>query len=262
MRNSLLARRLVDPIKLNHYWPGGEENTSKKLWGWIRCYAQLHAYTRRKDPGEVEQERLGKQAALLEALADQPEVVPLAARNRDGDHDAITVYPKSYVALDEIHMRNLALARLSDQVATIEAAGSSDDVDLLVRAYAEQTYLHRVIVWIATTPGPGLPYPERTQRPEPPEALGDLHPGDLYAIAAAFQRINVMRLTVLDATRKKESAPDWTVFFATLAGDKPTTDVMRDRSLSSVLASSAERARGREEAMAASKKASANDKAT
>lgn len=250
MRNSLLARRVVDPVKLTHYWPGGEENTSKKLWGWIRCYAHFYSYSRKPDPAEVEQQRRAKQEALLEALADQPEVVQLAARNPDGDHETITVYPKSYVALDELHARNLALARLSDQVAAVEAAGITSDVELLMRAYAEQTYLHRVIVWIATTPGPGLPFPEQSQRPEPPAALADLHPGDLYAIAAAFQRVNVMRLTVLEATRKKESAPDWTVFFATLAGEGPPTDVMRDRSLSSVLASSAERARGREQAMA------------
>jgi hypothetical protein len=250
MRNSLLARRAVDPVKLAHYWPGGEENTNKKLWGWIRCYAQFWSYTRRKDPAEIEQERRAKQQALLEALADQPEVVQLAARQADGEHQTITVYPKSYVALDELHSRNLVLASLRDQVAVIESAGAPEDVELLQRAYAEETYLHRVIAWIATTPGPGLPYPEQTQRPEPPAALADLHPGDFYAIAGAFQRVNVMRLTVLDATRKKDTAPDWTVFFATLAGEGPTTDVMRDRSLASVLASSAERARGRQEAMA------------
>src|SRR5687767_15291366 len=124
MRNSLLARRAVDPVKIAHYWPGGEENTNKKLWGWIRCYAQFYSYTRRKDPNEVEQERLGKQSALLEALADEPEVVRLSARQADGEHETMTVYPKSYVALDELHSRNLALARLSDQVAAIEAAGS------------------------------------------------------------------------------------------------------------------------------------------
>lgn len=257
-RRDLLSAETATVDEIAAIWPGGKDNPDKKLKGWIRCYGQLHALNGIGVTKRIEGRQTSaaeRQEATLAALADTPESVQL--QPQDGEEpQSLTVYPKSWVALEEISKRNLALAWLIDQSALIEQHGTPDDLELLLRARDEQSYLQRVLAWIATTPGVGLPFAETDRAPEPPSAFSDLHPADFYAIAQAFQRVNVKRLLVLESTRKNETRPDWSVFLTAFADGKnrDTPHVMRDMSLASVIAQSAERARGHEQAMVAAER--------
>jgi hypothetical protein len=254
LRDGLLAGDTVTEVEITEVWPGGTENPGRDHEAWIRCSEQLHGLARRIElkMAHGKENDAERKAAVLAALADTPETVTLASLGADGQPRRVTVFAKSYVALGEVSDRNLALAELADARALIQQHGrEGGDVELVRRIDRESGYLQRVIVWIATHEGPGLPFPEQAAEPEPPADLSDLHPADLYALSAAFQRVNVKRLTLLDATRSTDRRPDWSVFFATLAGDRSSAHVMRDRSLSSVISQASERARGHEQAMKA-----------
>lgn len=258
LRKSLLARRAATVEEIQDFWPLGKQNTGDGLWAWIRCYANYVAFGRRQDPTAKAAARQARQQALLEAMADRPKLVELTERDAEGLPLTVTVHAKSYVALTEVHVRQVLIAHLADGARVLEEAGRAEDLEFIVRSYREQQYLQRVIVWIATHEGPGLPFPEQAPRPEPPEVLARLAPSDLYAIAQAFQEVNVLRLAALEQTHASETQPDWTVFFASVAGDHgSTTRLMRDQSLTSVVASTAERARGQAEARARAEKARA-----
>ncbi len=258
-RESILVHRLASEEEVEAWWPGGAKNPTHDLGAWIRCFANYVAFLDRDSAPRLEQARLAKQKVILEALADQPEVVTLATTEADGTPRTVTVPPKSYVALVEIHRHNALLATLTDQTEQLVRAGAAEDLEVVLRAYEEQSYLQRVVAWIVTTPGVGLPYAEGTDRPELPAELGELHPADFFRIAAAFQRVNALRLAALDMTRNSEARPDFSVFFASLAGssDLSTAQLMRDRSLAGEVASASERARGYEQAREAAERKTA-----
>lgn len=259
-RQSLLVRQVATRAEVEAAWPGSPENPDKTLWGWIRCYGTLRVLVARLDPGRSPGALLGADAAarqqlVLDALADQPELVTLSGNDGTGAPARVMVYPKSDLALREIHHRNLVLATITDDAEMLQREGTAADVELLIRASEEQSYLQRLIVWIATTPGPGLPFPEGERAPTLPEAVAALSPVDFYVVAAAFLRVNVTRLAALESARSSAKRPDWPVFFAGVAGElgMSTAALMRDHSLASVLAAAAERARAHEEAMAQAK---------
>lgn len=260
-RQSLLVRGKVTRAEIEAVWPGGAENEDRTTWGWVRCYGSLRAMLGRLDPKVVDFETEKRRRLILDAMAETPEALELTSFVDGPPADpvgevarrVVYVFPKSDVALTEIHNRNLVLARLVDDAEVLRAhADTPEDVALLIRATEEQTYLQRLICWIATAPGYGLPYPERTERPELPESVRDLSTIDYYLIAEAFQRVNVLRLAALHDSQTSAKRPDWPVFFATLAGelggDMTAARLMRDRSLAALLAEAAERARGLEEA--------------
>jgi hypothetical protein len=258
LRDSLPATGVVTDAEIAAVWPGGAENPKRNLEAWIRCSEQLHGFAGRirnkLDDREVSVAE--RRRAVIEALADKPEGVPLF------DGTRLTVYPKSYVALEAIQERSTQIAALIDGHKLLQEykPETSADVDamreLAPRIWSELGYLQRVIAWIATTEGPGLPFSESDTAPEPPEQFALLHPADLYAIAEAFQRVNVKRLLAIDSTRSNDTRPDWSVFIANLADglNKPTPYVMRDVSLASAIAGAAERARGQEQALVAAER--------
>lgn len=258
LRESLPATGVVTVADIAAVWPGGTDNPKRNLEAWIRCSEQLHGFAGRirNKMDDRELSVAERRRAVIDALADKPEGVPLI----DGSH--LTVYPKSYVALEAVQERNLQIAALIDAQKVLQQStpNASADVDathdLVLRVWSEINYLQRAIVWIAVEQGPGLPFPESETAPEPPDFLSALHPADLYAIAEAFQRVNVKRLLALDATRSNDTRPDWSVFIASLADGmhRPTAEVMRDVSLASAIAAASERARGQEQAMVAAER--------
>lgn len=264
-RDTILVHRLAPEAEVHAYWPGGEANPRKNLSAWIWCFARYCAFLDRDTETRKLVTSPSRQAVVRDALADEPETVTLAGANDDGSPKTVTVYPKSEVALVAIHKRNLWLATITEQAETIAACGdTAADLELLGRAYDEQSYLRRVIAWIACTNGVRLPFDRDAQRPTPPTEWDDLHAADFYAIAAAFQRVNMMRLAALDLTRKSDSRPDFTVFIASIAATLNTTTagVLNDMSLAGALAAAAERGRGYEEAeKKAKQKAARNGRA-
>jgi hypothetical protein len=179
-----------------------------------------------------------RQAAVMDALADTPESVTLVAVEAGADPVRLTVYPKGYVALRAIQTRNLLIASLTDDLKALETHGGPADLDVIIRAQEEMGYQERVIAWIATTPGPGLPFPEEDWRPTLPPQFADIHPHDFYALAGAFQRVNATRLLLLDSSSRSETRPNWSVFFAMMAEtlNASTAELMRDWSLASLIA--------------------------
>lgn len=252
IREQLTARGTATPEELAAYWPGGAENPGKRLWNWIDCHSNYVRFC-----GRIETELKGlfrsdeaRQQAVLDALAERAEQVTLTSKEVDGRPLQLTVYPKGDVALRAVHAANLYLGQLIDDCEALQAAGTALDLELIVRAREEQSYVQRMIVWIATTPGPGLPFAEGERHPELPEEFADLSSIDFYLLANAFQKVNLARLTALDKGNRSKSRPDWSVFFASMAVELNTTPaaLMRDWSLAALLATASERARGHEEA--------------
>jgi hypothetical protein len=244
--------KTVDAAYIARYWPGGELNDRKDLKGWARCYGVLVGLTRLFDKTTNPAERAAKRAAVLDAIAEVPEVVELVRRDAEGAPLSLTVYQKSDVALRVIHGINLQLAEMVDAYALFTEHGTREHVDLLPRILAEQSYLQRVIVWVACTKGAGLPFEEGELRPALPPQFDTLHPLDFYSVAQAFQRVNVAGFAALESSTSPRTRPDWSVFWSGLEFElkTPATRLMRDRGLLSLVATASEQSRGREEAMA------------
>jgi hypothetical protein len=258
LRDGLRDGETATQEELDEIWPGGPDNPGHDLQAWIRCSEQLHAICGRialklERGTENEAERRAAQEA---ALLDTPETVTLAGLDEDGEPQHLIVYPKGGLALTEIQKRSITLAAMADDLALLEQHGTADDVEIIVRVHEEQFYLLRVIAWIATSRGAGIPYEEGDLRPTVPQLYSDLHPADLYLIAAAFQRVNVKRLLLLDRTKRSDTRPTWPMLWASLASElnKTVPEIMRDYSLASLLSQASERARGQEQAREAAER--------
>lgn len=256
MREQLLVYRTATKDELEAYWPGGEENPGKDLWAWILCHANLCRFLGRKDDQAKTSDLTRRRQLAQEAIAELPETVQLTARDAEDRPKTVTVYPKGDVALREIHARNMVLGSLIDDAEILQHHGGQNDVELLVRCLQEQSYLQRVIVWIATHPGPRLPFAEGETSPTPPDWLQDLSTIDFYLIAPAVQRVNVLRLSGLEQSQTSKKRPDWSVFWSLQESERgiSAAQLQRDHSLAAVLASAAERGRAHAEAAEQAKK--------
>jgi len=234
------------------YWPGGEENAHEGLDGWIvaygRCLWALGRAIGREAARETSTVMDARQAEVFRALRADPERVELMSLTlADGtEHTPVVqVYPKSALALEHIGAANLLIAYLCDQLEVLERHGTSEDLEVMVAAREKRGYLERLASWIATTPGPGLPYEEGEREPSLPLAIRDLSPFDFYMIATAFQRVNGNRLRALEASGTSRSRPDWGGFFVGVASELgvAVSTLLRDQSLAEVVATASERAR-------------------
>lgn len=237
---------------LDPYWPGGDENALTGQDGWIVAYARC-LWCLGRQIGKEEAERTSvrmthRQAEVLRALRADPESVDLLADG--GQARSVTVYPKSALALEHIGAANLLMAFLADSEEAIKATLDAESVQLLNEVRLKRSYLERLVCWIATHEGPGLPYPESEREPALPAHINALTPFDFYLIAAAFQRVNSERLHALSASGEKATRPDWGGFFvgaATEIGVAART-LLREMSLVEVVATVAEKARVHQEA--------------
>lgn len=232
---------------LDPYWPGGDENRLDGQDAWIMAYGRcLWVLGRQigKEQAERSSSRMTpKQADVLRALRADPERVELLA---DGEtRREMTVYPKSALALEHISAANLLLAFLTDAEEDLTAQLDAETVSLLIDVRAKRGYLERLACWIATHPGPGLPYPEHEREPALPDAINALTPFDYYLLAAAFQRVNGERLQGLEATGQKGKRADWGGFFVGAASELGVAarTLLRDMSLVEVVATVSEKGR-------------------
>jgi hypothetical protein len=232
-REQAINGRLATPEEIAKQWPGGEYNPGKTLKQWAGCYGWLKGLCVQIKMREEQRARdsANKRTQVLDAIAEIPETVFLMQMGEDGERKTLTVYQKSDVALRVIHGLNLQLASLVDDYKVITEHGSQDDTELIVRLLAEQSYLQRVIVWIATSRGPRLPFEEGDLRPEPPAHLSALHSLDFYTVAQAFQRVNAVFWSGMEEVT-----------------GKPAPELMRDRGLLSLVAAASERIRSQEDA--------------
>lgn len=252
-REQFLGRSAEWDAEIATYWPGGSDNKETRgRMPWIRVLVFFGGLAREQERILREQDaktEAAKQAAL-EAVIDVPQSVELHTLDEHGARREVTVYAKSDVALREIHARHLLLAQLLDDGAVLERDGSPESLELRIRILEEQSYQQRVIAWIATTPGVGLPFPERAPRPVTPPEIDALMTLDFYVIAQAMQRVNVAALAALKPSLTNGSSPDWSVFYSSIGletGVAPAS-LARDRSLVGLVAQAAEASRGRAEA--------------
>jgi hypothetical protein len=244
-----LAMRGVAAPVLDGIRPGGAENPARDAHAWLRYYGRLmalrSAVERGGDGGGVmTTEEAAADTVILAALAGEAKPIRLSANEHAGER--LAVYPKSGIALVKAHVRNLEIGRL---LSYVDRLGASDDPrasTLTERALVEVLYLHRVLAWIACTPGPGLPFPEVQADPELPELFRDLAPQDLLTICRVFDEVNWARLRALELLMAPDPdehdapsrRPSWSQFFGSLAASegRASEDVLRDRSLVGLLA--------------------------
>jgi hypothetical protein len=246
-REQALNGRLATAEEIAKQWPGGEYNPGKTVKQWAGCYGWLKGLClqikARDDRREADIST--RQAVIMAAMEERPETVECSV-------GPLTVYQKSKVALEEIDCLNRWLASYVDKFNELTAGGVVADIEVINRIVREQSYLERILVWIATTEGPGLPYPEQASTAELPEHLANLHAIDFYQIAQAFQRVNVAGFAALEASRVNGTRPGWHVFWAAAEESTgvPAPRLMRDRGLLSLVAASSVRVKAMDDARA------------
>ena len=158
----------------------------------------------------------------------------------------MSVYPKSFDALDFIAQRDRCIQWLVEQREKIATRAIALTPGLLDAVGSEISYQHGLIAWAATHAGAGLPFPDREPPALLPAAIEDLGPNDYLVIYQAFVKVNASRLytlkLMLDArlSDSQTKAPSWLTFFASRAdeshGNATAEMLMRDRSLGSQIA--------------------------
>lgn len=238
LRDAVLQRGVASEAELAPYWPGGESNTEADEFGaWIYCYFNMGRFAARLERADKGDPWADLTAAA--ALTSEPMTVTL-----DGGQ-AVQVWPKSFMALQHVVRCE---QRLRDALVVIAALvdDRSEDAhrvrDLCTTLVAE---LQAVQVWIATHPGPGVPYrweqlPWR-QILQVPEWVRGLSPVAIMQVGAAFATVNVVRLQALDQltqpAQRTTTGAGWASYFSSLASDRgvDVETIMRERSLASLL---------------------------
>lgn len=253
-RTVFLGDGTASAEEMDPYWPGGDENPHAGLDGWVLTYGRCLWLLGRaigKERAIADASRLGtNDAQKLQALHSEPESVELLGRTPEGAPHRVIVYPKSGLALEHIGAATLILAHLRDQLEVLEAHGGPDDLDAIVEAREHVGYFERLCCWIATHPGPGLPYPRGVKRPEIPETIEQFSPLDYFLVAQACQRVNVARLQALEASESSDKRPDWPAFYVGAAAQLNTSVQLlwEAEPLAAIAARASEHARIQEEA--------------
>lgn len=241
--------------------PGGAANAKRDTWAWVRYYGQLQILRGRAqgpDGSGARPAHPSDDATILEALAARPVVVQGLGATR------YTVHPKSLGALLECHAREAVLAKLTTLLATLKDLDAHDEhASLIAEAVEELGYHTRLLVWIATTDGPGLPFPRGERRPTLPADVADLDPVTVLELNRAFARVNWANLRALESLVSPDpeaggerKRPSWSVFMGALAielHEDPVT-LIEHRALVSVMASMQLAASSQREAMAEAKR--------
>ncbi len=234
------ARPLAAKAEVEGWWPGGANNPSRTLGGWIICYGQLCAFIARRgekaSPATEEQNN----RVIASMLRGEPKAVPLVAGG------TVHVYPKSYNALETIGQ----LDRTYAQIMYWRDSFPEVDGDAIERAQA-LTMIGRVLVllnatfiWIVTHPGPGVPYDSVFTVPWdageiPPVWCFEADPLDIGRIAVAHNEVNMLRVAALPKLDKSDSRGLGWASFLTSASEATHTDpttLANDHSLASLIA--------------------------
>ncbi len=155
-----------------------------------------------------------------------------------------SVYPKSFATLLHCHAREILLGHLSRVVGLANRVDAPDAVvSALSEASDELAYQTRLLAWIATSPGPGLPFGEAdTPTPALPADIAELNAFVVLDINRTFAKVNWASLKAMEALITPDDDPDgarkrlsWSPFFGSLALElhENPVDLIRHRSLAS-----------------------------
>ncbi len=242
---------------LADYWPGGAENHEAPPGDWIFCYAQLIRMLGYESPETEAQQQAEAERAVLEALRRVPVTVPLVTPL--GERTSLLVYPKSLHALLHIEARDYLLGCLVEATNRLSRSAASTAAERFPPLADEIGYQQRVMVWILTTEGPGLPFMDEDSRPEPPESLRAIDAADVVRVLQAHRQIHLRRSalvgSLLTPSKSKHGRASWAVLSGSAATRLgiSTYELLRDLSLGEWLAqlamtSESERPSGKEAA--------------
>jgi hypothetical protein len=270
LATDLLQSGSVTADALRAVKPGGSQNPNRDGAAWLRFYGQLQLLRGRAQgpagSANVEASPAVREsdAFALAALAEQPSRVTSAP--------GFSVYPKSFAALLHCHAREILLGHLARVVGTANRASAPNTlISALNEAADELAYQTRLLAWIATSRGPGLPFGDADDpTPALPPEIVDLTALVVLDINRTFARVNWSSLKAMEAliTPDEETGGPpkrlaWSPFFGSLSLElhENPVDLLRNRSLASVLASTQLAASTRREAMADAKEKSARERA-
>lgn len=242
LRATLAQAGLATPDELDAYWPGGRENREESPGDWIYCYASFVRIAGREETPAERVRREDAEAAVLAALRDDPEPVELIAPGPDGGPAFRSVYPKSFDTLCHVSARDRELLRLAAAAQVLTESSLPELVERGRAVYEEISYQTRVLVWIVTHPGPGLPWADDVVRPEPPDWTLVLDPADIIRLVRAHQRVNGTRIGLISDLMAKGQGrgkgPGWATLGAMGASDLGVSSrvLLRDWSLAGWLA--------------------------
>lgn len=197
LRDTLAEAGLASANELTDYWPGGKENAEPGIGAWIYCYASYVRMAGQPEAADVRERRVSAEAEVLAALRGAGVAVELVTLDTDGAPLARTVYPKSFDTLCHVQARDRELLALAMGMHALRDLGGEAIATWGRALYEEIAYQHRVLVWIVTTEGPGLPFPAEEPRPEPPGWTLLLDPWDITSILKAHQTVNGRRIAVI-----------------------------------------------------------------
>ena len=187
----------------------GHEEDSASAWlnyfGWLRERAGGGSAEGATSPAARPLAQI-----LHEALADTPVAVQLRSGHM------VHVYAKSLDTLIWLEAldADLATARaqlagtLVDEALEDGAASSPVHARLLERLLTGLAL--RLFVWALTTEGPGLPFSERDENPEPPDWTRALHVEDIEALYRAHLQVNREDLDFIAAAFPADARPGGT----------------------------------------------------
>lgn len=250
LERAVIAQGLATADALAPHRPGGSENSGKDARAWLRYYAVLHRKHARVELEAQRDIRTRADAAVLQALRDEPVRVELVTPVplEDGvETSTLLVYQKSLDALLQVHALDRQIAALLVQQERVESAaarGMPGAATLQERILEAIGYAYQLLAWILTTPGPAMPY-ELTPRgdPEPPAYVKALNPIDYPQIAGAAQQHHA-RLAAVQALIDQRPVsdggkrPSWSQFIGSLAIelDEDAVQLTKFRSLATLLA--------------------------
>lgn len=270
LAEDLLRSGTVTADALRDLKPGGRENPTRDGSAWLRFFGQLQLLRgRAQGPGgaagtsDASPELRASDAVAIAALSEQPARVASAP--------GLSVYPKSFAALLHCHAREIMVCHLARVVGIANRADAPDAlVSALTEAADELGYQTRLLAWIATSPGPALPFGDAdTPAPALPREIADLDAFVVLDINRTFAKVNWASLKAMEALITPDDETEgpsrrlaWSPFFGSLSIElhENPVDLIRHRSLASVLASTQLAASSRREAMADAKERAARER--
>ncbi|MBA2706252.1 MAG: hypothetical protein H0U59_00405 [Gemmatimonadaceae bacterium] len=237
--DALRFKRVATEEELGQYAPGSTENPGDDLHAWVFYYAHcVRMCDRLKDSSAKASHQPASEDVVLEALRDAPESVRLT------DGSEIRVYPKSFVALRAVQSCQDRINWMLERRDLLSKYQGAEELDFLARVDEAITRDYQVIVLIATSEGPQLPFSPFDGPTEIPERIATLSPVDYVLVHRGFLTANAIRLHVLTTMLDQMSGAEggtrasWSTFFATRAEDShlPASTLMSDRSLVSQVA--------------------------
>lgn len=243
----VLGEGLASPEEIASYRPGKENNPNTGATGWLRCLIAMHRFHARAQGSKTDAGKLdaSQQAVLLDALRGASEAVVLVARGERTERRVLHVHPKSFDTLMAVEERDQVLRYLTAHLERLRVSPKADDLALCSRVMIEIVHQYRVLAWIVTHEGPGMPFAADEVPTEVPAHVADLDPADYFRLQAAWVRVNQLRLHQLRGLLASDAGegsphrrPEWPVLVSAVADEMklPSEVVMRDFSLPALLA--------------------------